>query len=234
MKAKLVLDSGKIIDAEIFAYIWTQKSNVAVYFDSETQKLNTLRERNEIKCFIVDVGTADDWVKVNNDVEGFNWVLPYLKIENETVTILDGYDIEKCRRLQQAVKIPTWHEIKTQTDCKSVVSAGFDFHDSHVSTLKKQGNKMKIVFDDSGWGFKIEFELEGDIETNLVLNFGAGGLNRPDYYDLIFCSSMFIENGAIYWVDDENINSLNDLKGEYFYFKANKVKWKLIIVKEKK
>ena len=233
MKAKLILDDGKIFDAKIFAYIWTPKRNAIVYFDCATQQLKILYEKNEIKCFIVDLETADDWVKVNKEKQGFNWVLPYLKIENDTVTILDGYDIEKCRRLQQAVKIPTWHEIKTQADCKSVVSAGFDFHDSYVSTLKRQGDKMKIVFDDSGWGFKIEFELEGDVETNLVLDFGAGGLNRLDYYDLIFCASMFIENGSIYWVDMD-INSLKDVKGEYFYFKANKVKWKLDIVKEKK
>ncbi len=231
MKAKIV-ENDKIIDVEVFTYLWSAKRyDIIVYFDSNLGELKTYFCMNpKRQGFIVDASTQDDWIKLNNDVEGYSWILPYIKQEKDSFIILNGYDIDKCKALQNSVLIPDWHEIKTTKDVESVMCASFGFHDSCVDTLEKSGDKMKIVFDNSGWGCNIEFELIGNPETNLVQNYGAGGLNELDYYDLIFCSSMFFENGFVYWVDDDKVNSTKDIKSDYFYFKANRVRWKLIIV----
>lgn len=178
--------------------------------------------------FIYDAKKEDGWI-VKRKIEGYDWVLKNIS-EGLFKTVINEAKIwDRCKALQSAVYPREWFELNDQDDISGLMVCALDFHDAYVRKIYTESDKQCINFDTT-WGCHILLELDGSVETNLFKNFGNCTTEDGKNYLAILDSSMFFENGLIYWVDDESVTSgINVKDSEHYYFCANRVKWKLII-----
>lgn len=225
MIARIKTETG-VYDSVVFAWYKKGWNSFVIVFDENYDALKPVKIWiPERRVFLYDMTRSDDWV-VKKRVEGYDWVLKniskkFFKIRiNPTIT-------DKCKELQSTVENCDWFEIKNKTDIEGLLACAVYFHDSHVEKLYRENDKQYIRFDDV-WDCEILFELDGNIQTNLFENFGAV-IDENGNFFVIMDSSMFIENGLIYWVDDEAVQKSSDIeKLKAYYFCANRVKWKLL------
>ena len=178
------------------------------------------------RVFIIDENT-DGWIN-NNKFEGYDWVYKNISKNFFGIHINSGEIINKCKEMQSRIKDSEWYCIKNIEDIKNLDAAALNFHDAVVESIIKDNDKTTINF--SAWDCNIILELTGEIETNLYV--GCGNFVTDDgYYDEIFESSMFFEDGYIYWVNSFDIKKSEDIFKYDLnrYFKAQNVRWKIVI-----
>ena len=194
---------------------------------SALQKIRMYTTRTHLhrKVFIYNTEKDKDWLE-HEKYEGYNWILEKVTKKFCKVSI-NGALLDKCKELQARVKNFDWLEIKNNEDVDGLMSASFGFHDSYVKDMCEKSGKQYILFDTT-WGCDILFELDGNIETNLMKDYGHIAIG--DSFPTIFDSAMFLENDLVYWVDAESTQSCADLdKSLDHYFYASRVKWQLIV-----
>ena len=225
MIAKIKTDKG-IYDSIVFAIFKNGWESEALVFNQDytyVQKVpmyKIIDSKIYREVFIYNTDEDGDWVN-DEKYEGYTWILENLDKVNDTAIF------DKCKILQASVKDCDWFEIKDKSDIDGLMCVAIGFHDSYVKNIYVENEKQYIHFNTT-WGCEILFELDGNAETNLVK--GLGHMMIGDDYPLILDSSMFFDNNLIYWVDDDRFDSSADLdKSEYYYFCANRIKWKLII-----
>ncbi len=187
-----------------FIKIWGSKRNIFIY--------------NSEEC--------NDWIQ-KRKISGFDWVLK--SISKKFFKFIINNDIlDRCNTLQANIENCEQFEIKNKNDILGLMWCSCDFHDSYVKKMYMESGKQYIQFDTT-WGCDIIFELDGDVKTNLFENYGRVTNEDGEYLE-IFDSSMFFENGLIYWANDESVQSFSDLiSSKCYYFSAKNVKWELII-----
>ena len=94
------------------------------------------------------------------------------------------------------------------------------FHDACISKLKKQDDALYVLFNGT-WGCSIEVWLAGDVSYSVK---SRDPENCDPYW---FGSSVLMEDGWIYFVDDEYV-SIKDITDEYCWFKARTLKYHVI------
>ena len=217
MTARILTDD-EWYDSIVFAIYDTEKCYEALVFDKTFTKLTRVKmSESHIhiyrKVFIYDI-RVQDWV-VRDGEEGYEWILS----ANDVNDVL-----EKCKSLQDAVKNTKFIELKDEDDISGLMSAAVGFHDAYVADIYNKDNRQYILF--HAWSVDVLFELEGDIETNLIV--GYGNMLIGDDYPIILDSSMFKERGKYCWTDYEEVTSLEGLeraKPDVAYFIADKVRW---------
>lgn len=219
MTARIMTDDGWY-DSIVFAMYDTKECYEALVFDKTLTKLTRVKmSESHIhtyrKVFIYDV-RVQDWVEREGE-EGYEWILSASDF-NEVM--------DRCKQLQDSVRIIDFFEPKDDDDLRGLMRATVDFHDAYVGDMFSADDKQYILF--HAWSIDVLFELEGDVETNLIK--GYGNMLIGDDYPLILGSLMFKENGRYCWTDYEAVTSFEELeraKPDIAYFAANNVRWTL-------
>ena len=224
MIARIKTKNG-FYDSIVFAlFKRNRKSSVVVFNQNYDALLLVKMWSSKRNVFIYNVEKGDGWIE-KKQVEGYDWVLKNVS-KKFFKTVINQDILDRCRALQTTVAECDWFEIKNSVDISGLMECAVSFHDSYLKDMYEHAQKQYILFDTT-WGCEILLELEGNIETNLYKEFGRVPVG--DEYPLIYDSSMFFENGLLYWIDDASIrSSLNLDKSKRHYFQAKNVKWKLI------
>ena len=220
MIARIRTENG-FYDSAVFAIFYQTNYSEALVFDNEYKRLKLQRFEDSssghilICVFIYDVRT-EDWIQ-NEQAEGYSWILGQ-EITDKILT--------HCKDIQSQIQFREWFEIKDKTDADGLLNAATYFHDAYVKDIYRNGETLCILF--GAWSCEVLIVLEGNIATNLVK--GYGGTEIDGGYPLIYESSVFFENGKIFWADYDEIKSFEQLE-QYgcCYFSAEKVKWKFTL-----
>lgn len=218
MIARIRTSTG-FYDSAVFAIYYHAKYYEVLVFDKKGNKLKL--QRSDVSCsdkilicvFIYDIRT-ENWTKTPQ-AEGYDWILGH------EIT----YDVlERCKNIQSQIPSPEWFEIKDQADADGLLRAATYFHYAYVKDIFYIGERLCILF--KAWSCEVLFSLEGNATTNLVKGFG--NIRIDDAFPFIYDSAVFLEDGKIYWTDNEETDSFEEIEQEVrYYFSAEKVKWKL-------
>ena len=179
----------------------------------------------KINALIYNIEKGDNWV-VKKKLEGYDWIIKNITRKFSKLIIKD-VDLNKCKELQATVENTDWFEIKNEADVRGLMDVSHDFFNAWVKEVYIQSKQQHICFDTT-WGYEIVFKLDGNVETNLYKGFG--NVRTDKELNIIYGSTIFFENGLVYWVCDESVKTSKDLdKSKYYYFCANQIKWKIII-----
>ena len=142
--------------------------------------------------------------------------------DDEINNILNGKisdaTLSKCMKYVDNSEID-YIEIKNDNDIENFMIVSGNLHDGYIKEISKINNKLHVLFDGI-WGCKIEMIFEGNIQYQ----------NSRDEDNLWwFGSSMFFYNNEIVLVDDDCYKNGDDFKQCLVWFKAKKVKYKVIL-----
>lgn len=229
MLARIRTENG-YYNSIVFALVsrgWIRGKELLVFNQDYTDLQFVNMWRPKINALIYNIEKDKDWIiKKKFKFEGYSWILENLT-RKFSKFIINDIDLNKCKELQATVENNDWFEIKNEADISGLIDVAHGFFDASVRDIYIESGKQYISFDTT-WGYDILFELDGKIETNLLKGFGA--IRIDNELHIIFNSTMFIENGFIYWVCDESVKNSMDLdKTRHYYFCANQIKWKIII-----
>lgn len=214
-----VRGKNKIYDSFVFACYYDNISNSkCVVFDENYQTLVSLGLRSPKRNLWEYDYSRKDWIK-KGKWEGLEFIVNNKKLLND---IENGIKIpkeilEKCLEFQKEVKIFDSYEIKTQSDIETLLDLTMEFHDSYIKKIVKKNGKTLITIDTT-WQLIIHLELkEAYLSPLFKVYYGC--------YGEIFGSSMFFEDGKIYWVNDL-VSSSKEIADDRIYFSAKEVKWR--------
>lgn len=181
--------------------------------------------RPQINALIYNIEKDENWI-IKRKIEGYDWILQNVTKKFSKI-IINDIDLNKCKELQSTVEDNDWFEIKNDADINGLIDVAQGFFNARVKNMYIESGRQYICFDTT-WGYDILFELDGNVETNLIEGFGA---NRIDgELHIIFGSAIFFERDLTYWVCDESVKNGKNLdKTRHYYFCANRIKWKIII-----
>ena len=129
--------------------------------------------------------------------------------------------LEKCRAIDSDYIYEEIQEIKEPKDIENLYWASGGFHDARIAKEKlEQDGTLYLKFDGT-WGCEIEVWLSGDLE------YDTSTRNPTEYDPYWFGSTILLENGFIYFVDEDDM-TVEDIGQEYCYFKARNMKYRII------
>ena len=244
MIAKVLTKSNREFCSHIFATFNSGWYTKVIVFDEKENKFKLVDMFNKHplkrKVFIIDTDCSDwiekDEIKLSTFTKfkcckGYEWIINNSKLINDIRknNLIDNEIREKAKELNSSINKDDWHYIKDQKDIENLMTASFGFHDAYISDikyLKKEtydGQTTVQVLFSNCWESEFLLEFEKDVIIHMVSN--------DDYDNEIFDSTVFFENGYIYWVDEE-IKNASEIQENFTYFKARSLKWKCIINKE--
>ena len=129
--------------------------------------------------------------------------------------------LEKCRLMDAGYIYEEIQEIKDQKDIENFGWASGGFHDAHIikEELQKDGT-LYLKFDGT-WGCEVELWFWGDLE------YDTSSRNPELYNPYWFGSTLLIEDGFIYFVDETDM-TVENIGKDYCYFKARNMKYRII------
>ena len=228
MIARVRTENG-FYNSKVFAIVssWRRGKELLVFNQDYSALQLVSMYHPKINALIYNIERDEDWIiKKKFKYEGYSWILENITKKFSKI-IIDDLDLDKCKELQATVENNDWFEIKNETDISGLIDVAHGFFNARVKDMYIESDKQYISFDTT-WGYDILFELYGNVETNLLKGFG--NIRIDNELHIIFNSSIFIENGFIYWVCDEAVKDCIGLdKTRYYYFCAKQIKWKIII-----
>ena len=129
--------------------------------------------------------------------------------------------IKKCIELDGMFVFQEYNEILSQSDVDKLMLVSGGFHDAYIKEhLLLEDGTLKVVFG-GVWGCKIEMYFNGDVSYCIESR-------NPELYDPYWLGSrMFVDNGMITFVDDEDVEQDN-INDNYCWFKAKKLFYRVI------
>ena len=125
---------------------------------------------------------------------------------------------QKCIALDAKIKYQAIQELKTKQDIENLECVSGGFHDAMVEKIEWRGKTLCVLFD-GVWGCKIQLWLEGDV------SFCVKSREEDDPYWMD--SSLFMENGYIYLVDECDMTA-EKITDDYCWFKAKSVSYQVL------
>ncbi len=129
--------------------------------------------------------------------------------------------IKQCKELDSQYNYSEYNEIKTQADIDSFMLVSGGFHDARILEIKLLDDGTYKVTFDGLWGCNIEMYFSGNVSY-------CTESRNPEIWDPYWLgSNMFIDNGMIVFVDDEDVE-LDEINDEYCWFKAENVTYRVV------
>lgn len=201
----------------------------AIVMSEDNSTLKIIKYWNPKRSIFVIDENRDGWIKKDN-FEGYDWVYKNINKNFFNIHINSSEIIDKCKEMQSQISDAEWHCIKDSKGITNLDAAALNFHDATIENITNDNDKTIINF--SAWDCNIILELTGEVESNLYVGCGKGNAFTNDgHWDGITESKMFFEDGYLYWVNSDQINNSKDIFEDDFnrYFKAQSVRWKIII-----
>lgn len=126
--------------------------------------------------------------------------------------------LDRCIQMDAEYHYNEYPEISCQKDIDDLMDVSGWFHDACIEKLAQQNDGSLYVLFDGVWGCKIEMWFSDEVAYNV-------DSRNPDKYDPYWsCSTMLIEAGFIYFVDDDGME-ISGITDDYCWFKAKKLKY---------
>ena len=235
MIAKIITSDKREYYSTVFAICPNNWNSAVIVFDDEKDEFSFMKiySRNLIRnVFIIDCNdeefVKERIVKINpfktvKNIEGYTWLVDNRElflnvIKNKSV---DNSYKEKARALNKSIKISEWMLVQNEQDVKNLMSTAVNFHDGIIDKVvyNNESDSLEITFKGC-WNSQITllFEMQPLAHVSFENEFG--------YY--VMNSSIFFEDGFIYWVDAYNIKSVAELTNgkDMNYFRGRALKWK--------
>ncbi len=232
MHALIRKGNGEYYISAVFGY-YSDKKNKDYYgtyyvvFDENKEKLIKQQTFNpkskpnlELMVLIVEPDTAG-W---NEDEHGFGGVEFLSKDDIDYITYKGECPediMRKCHELDDSFQYTEYNEIHDAHDIDRLMNVSGYFHDAYIKEIKETENGLYVLFD-GAWGCRIELYFEGDISYDL--GYRADPENHDQWW---YGSTMLIRDGFIYFIDDDDM-TVEAIEPGYCWFKARKVKYKVI------
>ena len=226
MKAKVKTKNGQNADVEIFGIIGKRWKIKAIIYDLNENKFKIIpffKQKNLSSYNVIFPveNEPKDWIH-NEKISGYSWFIKekdIIKKIKRNIALSQEID-KKCIDLQQKTKIKNLFEIKNKQDIETILCFTSYFHDSYVKNFIKTNEKIEIELDTT-WGNGVIFTLTNEPKTNLTLNYGNFGE--------ILDSTMFFQDKQIFWTNNPDVKSKDDLEKDDAYFSAGKIICELLI-----
>ena len=164
-------------------------------------------------------GDDSDWIVD----EEFHGCVDFLKeYEQENMEDCIPKEIlEKCIQVDSEYHYNEYPEISNQKDIDDLMSAAGGFHDAFIDKLEQKEDGALYVLFDGVWGCTIEMWFSGNV------SYSTDSRNQEEDDPYWFSSTMLMEDGYIYFVDQGNME-VAQINNTYCWFKAKKVKYHVI------
>lgn len=163
---------------------------------------------------LITDGNQEDWNIDEDTWEGELGIVDkdsLLKmVEQETVS-------SELLVLDKAYNYEAYPEIRNAKDIENLMKVSGGFHDACIECLEEKENTLYVLFDGI-LGGQIEMWFSGDVEYDI------SSRNPKEYDPYWFDSTMLIENGFIYFVDEEDM-TVEKIGEGYCWFKARRVRY---------
>ena len=238
MIAKIVTAEKREYFSTVFAIYANGWETAVIVFDDENYEFAFVKMyghgRRAIprRVFILDCDDKDfekdKTIRINalqtiKNVSGYDWLV------NDTELIsailkkqpVDSSVKERAKEFNRRITQNEWTWVKNEQDVENLMAVSWGFHDGTIDRIlfDAQTESVTVIF--SGcWAAKMTLIFQG--EPMIHTPFGA------DYGYCIMDSTVFFEDGFVYWVDDDSIKSEKTLKecSDVNYFRARSLKWK--------
>lgn len=238
MIAKIADDNKREYYSTVFALCNNGWHTAVIVFDDEKQRFAyvPMYPRNSSyparRVFLIDCSHQDfllnQSVRISpfrtlHNVEGYPWLLSDTKLFSD---ILNGKDVdshykEMAANLNASIHISEWTLVQRKQDIESLKCTAWDFHDGVIESYRYNAGTdcLEVVFTGC-WGSKITLRFQADPKVHIHLS------DPNDSY--VADSSIFFDNGYVYWTDDYSIESEESLLSttDVNYFAARALYWK--------
>lgn len=123
--------------------------------------------------------------------------------------------------LDKAITFEPYPEIHNDKDIDKLMLASGYFHDAVIKQLEDKNDELYVLFD-GVWGCNIEMWFSGDV------SYDVSSRNTEEYSPYWLGSVMLIDNGFIYFIDDEDATIADAQGNNYCWFKARNVKYHIL------
>ncbi|MBE6645207.1 MAG: hypothetical protein E7612_07515 [Ruminococcaceae bacterium] len=211
-------------DTVVFAVLSDGWYSKIIGFDETFETLEYINIYGSVTPYIKQqiffIDSSDDEWSTKGKISGFSWIINntlLLKLLEQDRYIPDEI-LSRCIEIQKNTIIPEWFEVLDEKSAKNLLVASECFHDAIIETVKTENSETFITI--KIWEAKIHLKLK---DANLSSNCKVGYGNLGEIYD----SSIFFEDGRIFWTDCDGANSKNSLRNASCFFSATKMLWKL-------
>ena len=129
--------------------------------------------------------------------------------------------LQKCKDIDRDYTYEEYPEIKDVKDIENLYWTTGCFHDARIAKEIMQNDGTLYLRFDGVWGCEVEVWCWGDVEYDT-------SSRDPEMYDPYwYGSTVLIENGFIYFIDDEDM-TVDEIGEGYCYFKARHMKYHII------
>lgn len=111
-------------------------------------------------------------------------------------------------------------EIRSERDIENLMCVSGGFHDARIKFLEEKDDALYVLFDGT-WGCNIEMWFSGDV------SYDTSSRNPEEVDPYWYGSTMILEDGFIYFVDEDDMKVENIGDG-FCWFKARNVKYHVI------
>lgn len=129
--------------------------------------------------------------------------------------------LNMCIQMDSEYQYNEYPEIFCQKDIDNLMVVSGGFHDAYIEKNRLQDDGSLYVLFDGTWGCKIEMWFSDEVSYCI-------DSRDPDEYDPYWLgSTMMIEDGFLYFVDDEEVK-VAEITDNYCWFKSKKLKYHVI------
>ena len=186
-----------------------------------------------IKCFAMKPNTKylitqvlivdsdkQNWIENDEDgcVDFLNKSLIVSLVENG---FQDDELLKKCKDVDRDYKYEEYPEIKDEKDIKDLYWATDCFNNARITKEIMQDDGTLYLRFDGVCGCEVEVWFWGDVE------YDTSSRDPEVYSPYWYGSTVIMENGFIYFVDDEDM-TVDEISNDYCYFKARHMKYHII------
>ncbi len=225
MIARIKTANGVVYDTVVFAVINDRHNSQFLCFDETLKALRWISYYRKISLMksklqlIVIEATQDGWI-TEGKTKGYDWILSdkrYLKMIQNHGPLPDQI-MARCKALQDAVSLPEWREITDEKSVNDFLSATGLCHDGCILAIESEGDFTTVSMEI--WGGTVHVRLENaKLSPNCIVGYGNIGE--------ILDSSVFFENGRVYWTNEYCINSTDQFLEELCHFSGTRMFWKI-------
>lgn len=173
-----------------------------------------------IPMVLITDADESNWSKFSENEESVDFLptgeLPLLIDQNMVPKELT----QKCIDMDRAYQFEPIRKVTTLEDIRDLEWVSGGFHDAYISELKIDGDQLCLLFD-GVWGCKIEISFEGDVA------YDTSGRDSKDSEPYWFGSTVTIQDGFVYLIDDEDI-SVWEITSGHCWFRARNMQYRVI------
>lgn len=202
-----------------------------IVFDQKKEKLvrKYLYDQKALKgkghllhLMVLDLDyTRERW---NLDEDGYGCVefLNRKEIENYLAgETLPDTVLTRCRELDAAYEYREWNNIETEDDIAQLLNVTGWFHDAEIAKLEQRDDGSLFICFEGIWGCHLEMIFEDDVSF-------CKEYDNMDIYEPYWLGATLLIDGEYKILLDEEDLTPEDISKGYRWFKAKKIRYRVI------